>query len=85
MELLVKVAVPVVAVKLPVTTSASDKEKLLVVVTDPLMVSDEKLMFPAPDNVLAAPLMVMVPAVADNVAPVPTEKLSDTFRLVAVA
>ena len=79
-----KLAVPAVAANVPVPdTERSDMiEKFLAVVMLPRMFNPLNVSAPAPLMVLAAPVMVMVPAVAENV-PV-TLKLPPTVSEAAV-
>ena len=59
----VKVTVPADAVKLPATVRLDDMEKSTAVLMDPVTDNIPKLLVPAPDMVLEAPLRTMVPAV----------------------
>ena len=81
-EVPVKVAVPAEADKLPLTVRPDDMDKLAVVVIEPVTERTAKLLVPAPEMVFAAPLTVIVPALALKL-PL-TDKLPDRFKDVAV-
>ena len=81
-EVPVKVAAPADADKLPLTVSAEAMEKSAAVVTEPVIDNTKKLLAPAPTITFAAPLMVMVPALALRL-PL-TDKLPLRFKETAV-
>ena len=73
----VKVAVPAVADKLPLTARAEETEKLALVVTEPGMDNVLKLMVPVPDIVFEAPIIAKIVA--------PEVKLPLTVKLPMMA
>ena len=81
-EVPVKVAVPAEADKLPLIVRPDRMEKLALVVIEPVTDRTEKPLVPAPEMVFAAPLMVMVPAVAFK-DPL-TDKLPERLKDVVV-
>ena len=70
----VKVTIPAVAVKVPLTSNKLEMEKLEVVVMLPISCNELKAFVPAPLIVLPAPFIIIVPVVADN-EPVPVRLL----------
>lgn len=72
-EVLVNVAVPAVAVRVPLTLRLDVIEKLAEVVIDPVTDKINRLIVPAPEIDLVVPLMVSVPPLE--------EKLPPTMRL----